>query len=299
MLKNLLSTTGLSFERLRAFLEIAEARGISRAAKGNPSRQSQLSRQLAELEAFFGTPLVSRGRGIAFSLTETGRRLKAIAAQHFAALEELKQQSAHGPLTIRIGAGEVLLTWLVIPALATVSRLPQNLHLSFLNRRSADIVAGVSDGTLEMGVIRREPVVSGLRCVPLGTIPKVLVRPAALGRLQLDTLPLAVMDEAEHDELSLASQQAVSGKPIFFCSSYQQMRELVNRGSCAGVLPRFMAEGFSPRDFRIEPLRQSKTDWKLRAVFNPKLIEHRPAAGKLVSEFTDAFRTLLATPART
>jgi len=299
MSKNLLSTTGLSFERLRAFLEIAEARGISRAARGNPNRQSQLSRQLAELEAFFGTPLVSRGRGIAFSLTETGRRLKGIAAQHFTALEELKQQPGRGPLTIRIGAGEVLLTWLVIPALATVSRLPENLRLSFLNRRSADIVSGVSEGTLEMGIIRRESATSGLRYVPLGTIPKVLVRPVALDHLRSDALPLAVMDEAMRDELSSASQQAMSSKTIFFCSSYQQMRELVNRGVCAGELPRFMAEGFSPRDFRVETLRHSKTDWKLQVVSNPRLIEQRLAARRLVSEFTDAFRTLLATPLRT
>src|SRR6266446_9821941 len=151
MLKNLLGTTGLSFERLRAFLEIAEARGISRASNGNPNRQSQLSRQLAELEVFFGTPLISRGRGVAFGLTERGGLLKAIAAQQFAALEELKQQGDRGPLTIRIAAGEVLLAWFIIPAVAAMSKRPANLRLSLLNRRSADVIAGVADGGIELG----------------------------------------------------------------------------------------------------------------------------------------------------
>lgn len=298
MSKNLLSTTGLSFERLRAFLEISENRGISKAAKGNPNRQSQLSRQLAELEVFFGTPLVSRGRGVAFRLTETGRLLKSIVAHDFAALEELKQQSANGPITIRIGAGEVLLTWLVIPALVSVSRLPENLHVSFLNRRSDDILLGVSEGTLEMGIIRSERLSSSLHCVPLGTIPKVLVIPASLYRLPKNALPLAVMDEAVPNTLSSAATKAGKDKRLFLCSSYQQMRELVCRGCCAGVLPRFMADGFSLADFRTEPLRQTKSDWRLQAIFNPKIIEHRPAAWKLVSEFTEAFRKLLATPTR-
>jgi DNA-binding transcriptional LysR family regulator len=296
MSKNLLSTSGLSFERLRAFLEIAEARGISRAARGNPNRQSQLSRQLAELEAFFGTPLVSRGRGVAFSLTETGRRLKAIAAQQFTALEELKQQPVRGALTIRIGAGEILLTWLVIPALATVPSLPENLRLSLLNRRSVDIIAGVSDGTLEVGLIHREPPPVGLRWVPLGTITRVLVRPVALNRFAKGTMPLAVMEEAGRDEHSSGPQLTVSGKPTFFCSSYHQMRDLVNRGYCAAVLPRFMVQDFSPHDFHSDPLRQAKADWRLQVLVNPKLIEHRPVAAKLVNELTGAFRSILTGP---
>ena len=297
MSKNLLSTNGLSFERLRAFLEISEARGISRAAKGNSSRQSQFSRQLTELEAFFGTPLVNRGRGIAFSLTETGRRLKAVTAQHFAALEELKQRSAHGPLTFRIGAGEIVLTWLVIPVLATMSTLPKNLRISLMNRRSTDIIKGISEGTLELGVIRREPIAAGLRCVALGTIPKVIVSSAGLNRNRTETLMIASMEDGTHDELS-SSPQGVKGETIFSCSSYQQMYELVHRGACAAELPVFMAEGFSSRDFRLDKIHQSKTDWKLQIVSDPELDEYRPAAGKLVNELTKAFRARLATSPR-
>ena len=111
---------------------------------------------------------MNRGHGITFGLTDSGRRLKAIAAQQFAAFEELKQQAMREPLSIRVGAGEVVLTWLVIPTLTAVGGLAGNLHLSLLNRRSADVIAGLLDGALEIGIVHREPSKAGLRGEPLG-----------------------------------------------------------------------------------------------------------------------------------
>ena len=68
-------TQGLSIERLESFLAIAEAGGIAKAAPGNPSRQSQLSRQLREVQAALGVRLVAPAvRGVA--LTAEGVRLR-------------------------------------------------------------------------------------------------------------------------------------------------------------------------------------------------------------------------------
>ena len=41
----LFAAGGLSLERLRSFLAVAEAGSIAKAAKGDPTRQSQFSRQ--------------------------------------------------------------------------------------------------------------------------------------------------------------------------------------------------------------------------------------------------------------
>jgi len=74
MFEALFSTRGLSLDRLRSFLEMAEAGGIARAAPGDPVRQSQISRQIRELEEFFGTELTQR-RGKGLVLTPAARRL--------------------------------------------------------------------------------------------------------------------------------------------------------------------------------------------------------------------------------
>ena len=71
---------------------------------------------------------------------------------------------------------------------------------------------------------------SRLRGEPLGAIAKVLVKPAALKHLSGDALPLAVMEDLGRDEqIPSDAQPAVDGEATFFCSSYQQMRELVSR----------------------------------------------------------------------
>ena len=64
----LFSKSGLSLERLRTFCEVATAGGISNAVPDDPTRQSQFSRQLKELEEFFEAKLLIRKRG-RFELT--------------------------------------------------------------------------------------------------------------------------------------------------------------------------------------------------------------------------------------
>ena len=50
----LFTVSGLSLDRLRTFLRVAEAGNLAKAAKGDATQQSQFSRQIKELEAFFG-----------------------------------------------------------------------------------------------------------------------------------------------------------------------------------------------------------------------------------------------------
>ena len=59
------SLTGVSIDRLKSFLLVAEAGGHARAAPGDPVRQSQLSRQVSELEVALAQELFVRsGRGM-------------------------------------------------------------------------------------------------------------------------------------------------------------------------------------------------------------------------------------------
>lgn len=60
MNRPLLARGGLSLDRLASLVALADARGVSAAARGDPARQSQFSRQLKELEAFFGVALIER-----------------------------------------------------------------------------------------------------------------------------------------------------------------------------------------------------------------------------------------------
>ena len=73
MFENLFAQSGLSLERLKTFREIVAAGGITAAVGNDSNRQSQFSRQLKELERYFGVELLKRGRGPA-ELTDAGQR---------------------------------------------------------------------------------------------------------------------------------------------------------------------------------------------------------------------------------
>src|SRR3989442_5648156 len=104
MFAELLSEGGLSFDRLQSFCLVAQAGGVTKAAKGEPAKQSLFSRQIKELEEFFGTELVRRkGHGIV--LTQAGERLNRLAREGFAALVDFKSECRGLPVGVVVWAG--------------------------------------------------------------------------------------------------------------------------------------------------------------------------------------------------
>src|ERR1700744_3939963 len=116
MFESLFAQSGLSLERLKTFREIVAAGGITAAAGDDSNRQSQFSRQLKELERYFGVELLKRGRGPA-ELTDAGQRLYEIIGYTLRALEEFRGTCAGQPVELAIGAGESLIQWLLMPRL--------------------------------------------------------------------------------------------------------------------------------------------------------------------------------------
>src|SRR5437870_2183319 len=97
MFTDLLQKGGISLDRLQSFCLVAQAGGVTKAAKGDPAKQSLFSRQIKELEEFFGTELIRRkGRGI--SLTESGERLNMIARECFASLIDFQSECKGRPV---------------------------------------------------------------------------------------------------------------------------------------------------------------------------------------------------------
>jgi hypothetical protein len=89
MFDKLFTQSGLSLERLKTFREIVAAGGITAAAGDDSNRQSQYSRQLKELERYFGVELLKRGRG-PIELTDAGQQLYEIVGHTLRALEEFR-----------------------------------------------------------------------------------------------------------------------------------------------------------------------------------------------------------------
>jgi len=154
--------------------------GITAASGGDSNRQSQLSRQLKELERHFGVELIKRGRG-PMTLTDAGTRLYQIIGHAFGALEEFRQTSAGEPVELVIGAGESLIQWMLLPRFSRLTTQHPRLNVTLQNLRTEDILKRLADGSVDFGVVSR-----------LGS--SRTLASAALGRLDYGLLKIDVLD---------------------------------------------------------------------------------------------------------
>jgi len=258
----LFSLTGLSLDRLRTFLEVAEAGSLSKAAKGDPTRQSQFSRQVKELEGFFGIALTRRvGRRI--EITEEGHQLAGTIRRHFSELDDFRESMSGRPVGVRIGASASVLDWLVLPKLAGCRAALGEVILELEHSRTIDAASGVADGRLDFAIIRKDAAPAGMKCRSLGSIGYALFAPKAAwkGGSGIES----VFSKHSFGELlpggqfsgsysGLLAAKAWSPRVVTRVGSFQQLARLVREEGLAAVLPRIAAVEFDPAKIKSEAL---------------------------------------------
>lgn len=258
MSENLLAVAGLTLERLRSFLAIVDAGSIAKVAKGDAARMALLSRQLKELETFFGAPL-RRREGKTMVLTDAGKRLARIAAEQFAALEDFKRECTNRPIDVKIGAGNSVVEWLVMPRIGKMRAAMPAALFQLLSLRTADIVSRIQSGAIDLGIIRADAISAGLRGLrlPQCNVGYALFVPPELAnglkplnlKARLATLPVATSVGGQFRE-RLETEAASAGWEIQLavsCSSFTQAARAVASGSCAAILPEIAAVDFDLR----------------------------------------------------
>lgn len=170
--------SGFSIERLRAFCKVAEAGSIVSAAKGESTRQSQFSRQIKELEEFFGTKLVERA-GKTIRLTQDGKKVALLTQTFLRAVQDLRASSGQKEL-LRLGAGESVLRWVLMPRLAAIQNLDPAVRFDLATRRTGDCVESLKRGILDLAIVRSDAVEDGLTALPCGSLSYSLVVPRKL-----------------------------------------------------------------------------------------------------------------------
>jgi DNA-binding transcriptional LysR family regulator len=292
MFENLFATSGLSLERLRTFREIVSAGGITAAAGDDSNRQSQYSRQLKELEHYFGTELLKRGHGPA-ELTDAGQRLYEIIGHTLSALEELRLSCAGKHIELVIGAGESLIQWLLLPRLSGLAAAHPRLAVTFQNLKTDEIVKRVLDSSVHYGVVTRFKPHRALASAPLGKLEFRLYAPAQLLPANrhvkltseiLNHLPLAMLDgsagirEAVEKE---AQKAAIKLNVRLRFSSYPQLAQAVQNLDVAAIMPELVVATFDSTKVRFVTLPfLTALSRQVSFIWNRKTAELRPAIAK-------------------
>jgi DNA-binding transcriptional LysR family regulator len=308
MFDHLFSKGGLSLDRLRSFMQMADAKSIAKAAPGDTNRQSQISRQIRELEEFFGTELTRR-KGKTLSLSAAGERLAVLIREQLQDLEDFRKEQTKQPKSFVIGAGASVLEWLVVPALPAISQQLGGATLQTEAHRSRSLGDAVRDGRVDLAIIRQNAVPTGsnsaliMKVTFYLCIPRVLLKRGTTDREARkpefwQTLPFAAGRDGGQTDTAVRAAMWDAGvdfHPRFECGSMLQVRQLVELGACAGVLPTLGVRGLDEKRALIIPFAPLKEYGRALVLhWNPRQMRRR---GVEESELKKIARLLALRPA--
>lgn len=292
------AVSGFTVERLRAFCKIAESGSIVLAAKGDPTRQSQFSRQVKELEEYFGTKLLERA-GKTIRLTEDGRKLALLTQAYFRSVEELRESSAKDE-AVRIGAGESVFRWLIMPRLAELQNLAGSVRLEFLTKTTMQSLESVKAGHLDLGIVRKEAADDSLSILPCGSLAYALVVPrkllpgrTAAGFQLLQKLPFALLSGdgvLAKGVLDLAAKVNVKLDIRVRAESFSLLVSAIENADLAAVIPKpAIAELSKERFASIEIEELQSLTRELALVYSPQAAQLRENVRRIAPRISAVF----------
>lgn len=260
--EQLFDISGLSLDRLRSFLKVAEAGNLTTAAQGDAVRQSQYSRQIKELEGFFGVALTRRvGRRI--EITEEGRRLAMVVRRQFSELDEFRESMAGRCVRVSFGVQGSVLEWLLIPRLAEMSRVLGHTIIEAEQMRTMDVVRAVADGRHDFGIVREDALPPEMKRQRLGSVGYAVFTANALWKKSSSAIEL--LANAPVAELlpggqftqrwqQWLDQSKLRPQVVARVSSFTDLAHVVRQGNVAAVLPEMAAVDLDSKRFRHEKI---------------------------------------------
>lgn len=300
MFESLFSERGLSLDRLRTLIEVAKKGSIAAAARGDSSRQSLYSRQIKELEEFFGVELVRRS-GRVLVLTKAGDELVRLSKESLDVLENFKIRSLNMPYRVTIGAGDSLLSWLAVPVLAELQRCNSPWIFALENLRNSEIPIKLQNMDVDFGIVRTSALTAeGLENRIICSMDYALYIPESLMKKQridpetdfgqlLEMFPLTTLGSGSGFYRSLKQNCKKYGLNLQVqceTQSFPSSARLLKSGVFMAILP-CMAEKELDAGFIkfTHPVLNSLTR-NISLAWNPRLLRVRPNTQKLINIFS-------------
>ena len=215
-------------EQLHGFLVVSETLSVSAAARKMGISQPALTRRLQQLEHQLGAKLLIR-RKHGIDLTEAGRRLAGELGPIFTALDErmgaLSERKQMRTRSITIGSLAEIGRSYVYPRLLNVVQQQRQCRFDVQLLGGQDILRGVVEGTIDLGVVVDVPNSRELIAQPLFEERSILVTRSG------NTRDITTAGEA------LSSQFVAYRKGDPLLSGL--LSQMMPRAAAERVLPRF------------------------------------------------------------
>jgi LysR family transcriptional regulator, benzoate and cis,cis-muconate-responsive activator of ben and cat genes len=158
----------VELRHLRYFVAVAEAENVSRAAWKLHVSQPPLSRQIRDLEDELGFLLLKR-TAKSVSLTEAGRTFlneaRAVLQRADEGVKKARAVATAGQTDLHIGHSPTPTGKILPKILRAFQQTMPNVHIRLHDLNNKDILDGIRDGRLQIGLITRSPKAGALRDV--------------------------------------------------------------------------------------------------------------------------------------
>ena len=260
MSRTKLKLKGLSLDRLETLSQIVSQGSIAQAAGGNPNRQSQFSRQVAELEDWFGISLLDR-TSVPNKPTSAALRISREVEAFMSNLDSVRENASGGRRVVVFGAGERMIRSYLVPWAAKI-REP-NMRWVFRNLTSVGVRGELLAKRIDFGILRKDSCPAGLTSLVMKPIPMCLLLPPdqkktkrKLNWKDLSELPLVMLEgEGAFSRFLMdkASDFSVELDVRLECSSWTQVIDAMSEFKIGGFLPKDLEKQF-PAGFSVTPL---------------------------------------------
>ena len=240
--------------------------GVAKAAQGDPTKQSQYSRQIRELEGFFGVKL-TRLVGKRLEITDEGARLALMIRRQFRELGDFREAMAGRRFGVRFGSQGSIIDWLLAPRLGEVVKALGNVTVELEMLRTLDVARAVADGRLDFGILRADAIAKDVKQWPLGEVGYALFaanslwKPRDEARGVISKVPMAELLPGGQFGVrwqEWLTAQELRPRVLARLSSFTQLARAVHAGHAAAVLPEMAAVDFDPKKFKWETIAALK-----------------------------------------
>ena len=296
----LLGQKGLSIERLRAFCAVVETGSVIGAADGDPIRQSQISRQIKELEDALDVKLFERVNRRLIP-TNLGRELAVMTVSYFSGIAELTRlERQHGEL-IRIAAAESVLSAFIVPRFDRIREALPEFRFALRQCSTDEATQMLRTGRADVAIVRDTAHIEGLDAVSLGLARYRLAIPRGMlpggqkeGLQRLNGLSMGALSGTGEFNRMLSGILATAGvnvRIIAESETFATLRELVLTGALAAVLPEWSARSLPTESVAIIALPEfDELNRKLVVVTDQRLAQLRPTIGAAIAVLADIWR---------
>jgi DNA-binding transcriptional LysR family regulator len=299
MFESLFTKGRLSLDRMRTLVEVSRAGSISKAAPGDVTRQSQYSRQLKELEEFFGTELATR-HGRRLELNAEGRRLADIGNEVLVKLQDFQAVRLAMPLLVTVGAYESLIHWRLAGRMGAFQKQAPQVECRLIARTTNSIITELIDLNLDFGIVRQSAVKPPLKAhylfrmdyalfVPRNRVPPARAKDALW---ILKNVPLAMHESAS--EFKQALEQGTKSTDLHVhlrCETAVQSSRAVLSGNYCSILPAIAVEEFDEKKYlRLEAPMPKEYERKICLAWNPRLLELRDGFRQLKDRLVNCLK---------